>query len=99
LKTAKDNRQTTSVNGLRQRFAPLTRTSLTSDLCDLPGNAAAPALNDPVGVLADPLGHFELPKCHALLVRDFLGFKIEMDVFALGWLIYQTDSNNKLDHS
>ena len=96
---AKDNRQTTSVNGLRQRFAPLTAHSLRSDLCDLTGNATTPALDDPIGMFADPLCHFELPKCHALLVRDFLRFKIEMDVFALRGLVYQADSDNKLDHS
>ncbi len=76
----------------------LSRRTPGSDFSHLARNTAAPVLNGPVGVLADPFGHFELPIHDALAWRHTRFFEVEVDVFAVRRLVNHADSNNEFDH-
>ena len=69
-----------------------------SDFSDLACSTTGPLLDNPVGVLFDPLGHLELTVHHAALRSEVCGLKIQMYVFAARRLVDHTDSNNKLNH-
>jgi hypothetical protein len=57
-----------------------------------------PLLDDPVGMFANPLGHFDLAVHHALAGIDALTFEIQSDVFATVRLVNQADCDDEFDH-
>jgi hypothetical protein len=49
-------------------------------------------------MIADPFGHFKLAIHHALIGRDVLSFKVEMNVFTSRRLVDHANSDDKLNH-
>lgn len=69
-----------------------------SDFGYLTGSTTGPFLDDPIGVLFDPLGHLELTVHHATMGSEAGRLEVQMHVFAARRLVDHADGNYKLNH-